>query len=108
MTYESIVFEKKPDGVVWLTLNRPQMKNAMNGVMYDEARSVVAEVDRDPDIRVLVLTGSGSAFCSGGDFEYQKSQAQRPHADSQACVPGLPTAVTVTTSYFSTAFATVG
>lgn len=84
MTYKSIVFEKKPDGVVWLALNRPQMKNAMNGVMYDEARSVIAEVDRDPDIRVLVLTGSGSAFCSGGDFEYQKSQAQRPHSDRVA------------------------
>jgi len=81
MTYESITFEKNLDGVAWLTLNRPQLKNAMNGVMYDEARSVIAEVDRNPDIRVLVLTGSGSAFCSGGDFKYQQSQAQRPHSD---------------------------
>ncbi|MEO9228430.1 MAG: enoyl-CoA hydratase-related protein [Devosia sp.] len=81
MPYESIAFERKPDGVAWLTLNRPQMKNAMNGVMYDEARAVVAEVDRDADIRMLVLTGEGSAFCSGGDFKYQQSQAQRPHSD---------------------------
>jgi methylglutaconyl-CoA hydratase len=81
MSYETILFERAPNGVARLTLNRPDAKNAMNGIMYDEARAVVAEVDRDPTIRVVVLTGAGSAFCSGGDFKYQRSQATRPHAE---------------------------
>jgi len=81
MPHQTIVFEKSPDGVARLTLNRPDMKNAMNGTMYDEARAVVAQIDRDPDVRVVVLTGAGSSFCSGGDFKYQQSQAQSPHAE---------------------------
>ena len=84
MPYETILFQRQPDGVARLTLNRPDMKNAMNGTMYDEARAVVAEIDRDPAIRVVVLSGAGGAFCSGGDFKYQQSQAQRPQADRLA------------------------
>ncbi|MEO8298604.1 MAG: enoyl-CoA hydratase-related protein [Burkholderiales bacterium] len=77
MAYKTIEFRSDERGVAWLTLNRPEMKNAMNGDMYDEARAVVAQVDADPNVRVLVLTGAGDAFCSGGDFKYQQSQAQR-------------------------------
>ena len=76
--YETIRFQKEANGVARLTLNRPDVKNAMNGTMYDEARAVVAEVENDPAIRLLVLTGEGSAFCSGGDIKYQQSQAARP------------------------------
>lgn len=81
MPHETINFSKGGDGVARLTLNRPDAKNAMNGTMYDEARAAVAEIDRDPAIRVVVLSGTGSAFCSGGDFKYQQSQAQRPEAE---------------------------
>lgn len=84
MPYETIVVEREPHGVVRLTLNRPEAKNAMNGTMYDEARSVVAEIDRDPSVRVVVLTGAGPAFCSGGDFRYQQSQASRPQPERLA------------------------
>jgi methylglutaconyl-CoA hydratase len=81
MPHETIIFSQGADGVARLTLNRPEAKNAMNGTMYDEAREVVAAIDRDPAIRVVVLSGAGAVFCSGGDFKYQQSQAQRPHAD---------------------------
>src|SRR5689334_22320893 len=81
MPYETLAYELRPDGVATLRLNRPEAKNAMNGTMYDEARRLLAEIDRDPTIRVVVLTGAGSAFCSGGDFKYQQSQAKRPHAE---------------------------
>lgn len=84
MTYETILFTREANGVARLTLNRPEAKNAMNGTMYDEAREVIAQVESDPAIRVLVLTGSGTAFCSGGDFRYQQSQAARPQADRLA------------------------
>ena len=84
MSYETLSFDRRPDGVATLRLNRPEAKNAMNGTMYDEARTLVGQIDRDPTIRVLILTGAGSAFCSGGDFKYQQSQALRPEKDRLA------------------------
>lgn len=84
MPYESILVSREADGVVRLTLNRPEAKNAMNGTMYDEARAAVSDIDKDPSVRVVVLTGSGSVFCSGGDFKYQQSQAVRPQAERLA------------------------
>jgi methylglutaconyl-CoA hydratase len=84
MSHETIIYERRANGVARLTLNRPEAKNAMNGTMYDEARAVVAEIDQDPSVRVLVLTGAGTAFCSGGDFKYQQGQAKRPESDRLA------------------------
>jgi len=84
MTYETLAYELRPDGVATLRLHRPEAKNAMNGTMYDEARALVAAIDADPAVRVVVLTGAGSAFCSGGDFKYQQSQALRPERERLA------------------------
>lgn len=84
MPYETIAYELRPDGVATLRLNRPEAKNAMNGTMYDEARALIAQLDSDPAVRVVVLTGAGSAFCSGGDFKYQQSQALRPENERLA------------------------
>jgi methylglutaconyl-CoA hydratase len=84
MPYETIAYELRDDGVATLRLNRPEAKNAMNGTMYDEARELVERIDHDPAVRVVVLTGAGSAFCSGGDFKYQQSQAQRPEKERLA------------------------
>src|SRR5207245_1986397 len=81
MPYESLQFSREANGVARLTLNRPDAKNAMNGARYDEARALVAEIDRDPAVRVVILTGAGTVFCSGGDFRYQQSQAQRPQPE---------------------------
>lgn len=56
MTIETITYDKRSDGLATLRPNRPDMKNAMNGTMYDEARALVAEIDRDPAVRVVVLS----------------------------------------------------
>jgi methylglutaconyl-CoA hydratase len=84
MSLQTIEFQVDARGVARLTLNRPEVRNAMNGQMYDEARAVVKQVNEDPAIRLLVITGAGDAFCSGGDFKYQQSQSQRRHADRVA------------------------
>lgn len=84
MTLQTIEFRIDARGVAWLTLNRPDVRNAMNGQMYDEARAAVRQADTDPAIRMLVLTGAGEAFCSGGDFKYQQAQGERKHADRLA------------------------
>ena len=57
------------NGVVEVTLDRPAKKNAMNGEMIDELRVAFAEIaESTPDDRVVVITGSGGAFCSGADL----------------------------------------
>jgi 2-(1,2-epoxy-1,2-dihydrophenyl)acetyl-CoA isomerase len=55
-------------GVVTVTLNRPEKKNAANGQMWDDLLGVLAEVAETDSDRVLVVTGAGGAFCSGADL----------------------------------------
>ena len=54
-------------GIVTLTLNRPERLNALTFELYDELRRTIRTLSDDPHARVVVLTGAGSAFCSGGD-----------------------------------------
>ena len=55
-------------GVVTVTMNRPERKNAANNKMLLELKQIFAEVEDSDDDRVLVLTGAGGAFCSGADL----------------------------------------
>jgi enoyl-CoA hydratase/carnithine racemase len=64
---ETLIVERK-DGVVTVTMNRPERKNAANAVMLDELRAIFEEVEHDSSDRVMVLTGAGGAFCSGADL----------------------------------------
>jgi 2-(1,2-epoxy-1,2-dihydrophenyl)acetyl-CoA isomerase len=57
----------KEAGVAVLTLNRPTAKNAINATLALEFGQVIETLRRDPDVRVLVITGPGDAFCAGGD-----------------------------------------
>jgi methylglutaconyl-CoA hydratase len=77
----TIDFDVDARGIARLTLARPEAHNAMNGVMYDEAREVIHRCEIDPSIRALVLTGEGKSFCSGGDLKYQQAQAARPQSE---------------------------
>lgn len=56
-------------GVGTITLARPERLNALTFDIYRELREVIGETERHPEIRALVLTGEGRAFCSGGDVE---------------------------------------
>jgi enoyl-CoA hydratase/carnithine racemase len=56
------------DGVVTLTLNRPDTMNAITGEMWGSLEDVFGEVARNRDDRVLVVTGAGRAFCAGADL----------------------------------------
>ena len=57
------------DGVGTIRLNRPERKNAFTMGMIEEWGDIVRDVRHDPDVRVLVVTGSGDAFCSGVDLD---------------------------------------
>lgn len=56
-------------GVAQITLDRPDRLNALTFEVYEELREVFEALDREPGVRSIVLTGSGRAFCSGGDVE---------------------------------------
>ena len=66
--YETILL-KKEAGVTTLTLNRPEKYNALNGLMTNELLDALTAISNDKDNRVLVITGTGKAFCSGADVK---------------------------------------
>ncbi|MCC6382719.1 MAG: enoyl-CoA hydratase/isomerase family protein [Dehalococcoidia bacterium] len=66
------------DSVALVTLNRPDVLNATNNVLHRELTEVWADVDRDPAVRVAVVTGAGSAFSAGGDLADLEERAPLP------------------------------
>ena len=73
------------DGIGLITLNRPHRMNAWTGRMHTEYRFSLAELDRDPAVRIIVVTGKGRGFCVGGDAE-----ALQGHAEKGGYDPGTP------------------
>ena len=61
--------EKFKGGVLTLTMNRPEARNAMSGEMMQLMDDASPRAADDPEVRCLVLTGTGGAFCSGGDVK---------------------------------------
>ena len=68
MAFQCLIYEKK-DAICYLTLNRPEKLNALNGTLLAEFREALEVIDADPDIRVVILTGAGRAFSAGFDLE---------------------------------------
>jgi enoyl-CoA hydratase len=66
--YERLLFEHKPNGVLLITINRPEKYNAADARMLAEFTRVWRDVDADPETRVAVITGAGKAFSAGGDL----------------------------------------
>lgn len=56
------------EGVLAVVLNRPDRKNALDPQAWDELFDVLREAEVDPDVRVVVITGAGDAFCAGADI----------------------------------------
>ena len=65
---ETLLFDTSTDGVLTMTLNRPEKKNAANHVMWDELLETFRRLRHDAAVRVLVITGAGDGFCSGADL----------------------------------------
>ena len=67
--FQTLLLESPADGVVQVTLNRPDRYNAMTVTMFDELESVARAIGDDRDVRVLIVTGAGKAFCAGYDLD---------------------------------------
>src|SRR4051812_1721786 len=65
--YETLLWEVEGQ-VATVTLNRPEKKNAMSWTMFDEIEAAFRRAAADDDVRCVVLTGAGGAFCSGADL----------------------------------------
>ena len=66
----SVLLEKRSNGVAVVTLNRPQVLNALDVPAKERLGSIWQEIADDPDVRVAILTGAGEkAFCAGSDIK---------------------------------------
>lgn len=74
--YTTIELEQDERGVATVWLSRPEVRNAMNGTMWEELRDAFQRIEADERIRVAVLGGRGEVFCAGGDLKYQGSQRE--------------------------------
>lgn len=71
MSYETIILTKK-DSILHVKLNRPEFLNAINIKLAEELSQVAEEADRDKEVKVVILSGEGRAFCSGGISLFSK------------------------------------
>jgi enoyl-CoA hydratase len=73
MAYATIIYEAA-GGIGKIIFNRPQAMNALTPAMLKELKSAVLEAGRDADVKVIVLTGAGRAFCAGVDLKAMGDQ----------------------------------
>ena len=71
-------YEVDGDGVAWLRLQRPEKRNAIDRPLRDALLEAFHEVTEDPAVEVAVLTGEGTAFCSGADMTQVGGPIQIP------------------------------
>jgi len=81
---EHVIYEKKGH-VAYVTINRPEVRNALHSYAYVELRSCWRDIGLDPGIYVGIVTGAGDAFCAGRDVkflaQYQAEGKRTPHED---------------------------
>jgi enoyl-CoA hydratase/carnithine racemase len=79
-----VIYDKKGH-VAYVTINRPEVRNALHSYAYVELRSCWRDIGLDPNIYVGIVTGTGDAFCAGRDVkflaEYQAKGKRTPHED---------------------------
>jgi enoyl-CoA hydratase/carnithine racemase len=89
-TYQTILYEKQRRGVL-ITLNRPDVLNALSDELLNELDQALAEAESDPEIRAVVITGSGRAFSAGEDISAPDSDTAWPY--------GIPEGTSLNATY---------
>lgn len=80
MAYDCIRCETE-DGVALITLNRPEVLNAMNRQLWIEFQDALDAVRRDPAVKVLIITGEGRGFSSGADLKESKTRTPEAYRE---------------------------
>ncbi len=81
--YQHLTFDLKPNGVLLITINRPEVLNATNARLHWELTQVWGTVDADPRARVALVTGAGKAFSAGGDLDLVEEIYTNPEAGTR-------------------------
>lgn len=82
----SDLYKRQSEAVLWLKLNRPQALNALTASLVDDLAYAIEKAQSDPEIRVIVLTAEGRAFCAGADL---KDSAKRGPEGGAAFVKAI-------------------
>ena len=72
-----VLIQQLVNGVLTLTMNRPEVRNALNEEMGGKLTAALQAAVENPEVRVVVLTGAGQAFCSGGDVKSMAANSGR-------------------------------
>ncbi|HND08619.1 MAG TPA: enoyl-CoA hydratase-related protein, partial [Candidatus Obscuribacter sp.] len=81
MSDEKILLTEKKNGVGIITLNRPDKLNAFNDELTFQLQDALKEMEKDKEVRAIVITGAGRGFCSGQDLQSRsiaQEMGQRP------------------------------
>jgi len=89
-TSELCRVERREGGAVWVTLSRPEAKNALSRALNLELARVAGELGGDPDVRAVLLTGAGDAFSAGADLKERKGV---PAAESGPFIDAISGAI---------------
>lgn len=73
---ENFVLRRDDGPIAWITLNRPEKRNAINRALFRQFRDTVRDVGADPNIGLVVISGEGDHFCAGHDL------TEKPHPDA--------------------------
>ena len=83
--YNNVLVEQRKDGITFLTLNRPEKRNAMSPELHHEMDDALERLAVDADTKLVILTGAGKAFCAGQDLKtYFRGLSNDPVARSRA------------------------
>ena len=82
-------------GAAWITLNRPENRNALSAALVNELYHHLQVANADDAVRCIVITGSGTAFCAGADLKSPpgatiSGEASVPYADVLIAIPESP------------------
>ncbi len=80
---EAFILSAVEQGVMTITLNRPDRLNSFNDLMHHQLAECLKQAERDDGVRCLLITGAGRGFCAGRGFERPQCRPQRPAAGSR-------------------------
>ncbi|MBI4410857.1 MAG: enoyl-CoA hydratase/isomerase family protein, partial [Deltaproteobacteria bacterium] len=81
MIFNTLIVEKK-EGILSVTLNRPEVRNAFNAELIADLTGVFTREAAAADVRVVVLSGAGEVFCAGGDIKWMKEGFNHSHGQN--------------------------
>jgi enoyl-CoA hydratase/carnithine racemase len=78
---QPILLREDTDAIATITLNRPKQYNALSEELLGELQSTLAEIAKDESVRVVVIAGSGTAFCAGHDLKQMRANPDKAYYD---------------------------